>query len=326
AHQHANSAQWFTDNGGPVYSPPGFGLDHELDTTRNVLRQAADDQTPRFIYLNLSPPHMPLMDAPERFLGMYRRDDVRPRDNLQPIGDEQATREKLLTYLWDYRYYRDRLPYASALPEGCDILELHRLYMGLTSWVDEALGRVLDTIDETGIADRTHVVFTSDHGENLGSHGMMGKLSPNEEAYRIPMVWRGPGIAAGNVSDRVGSLVDLAPTLVDLASLTVPRHMQGKSLTSAFDATKTHREDADNVAFFETLNHGVGVRSATHAVNLPWTQTPDPRRGVASEPNWAFDLRDDPHQQNAPIPEDPTCQALTKAARHWDNQTKWLDG
>ncbi|MEM6333961.1 MAG: hypothetical protein AAF823_11555, partial [Planctomycetota bacterium] len=47
AHQHANSAQWFTDNGGPVYSPPGFGLDHELDTTRNVLRQAADDQTPR---------------------------------------------------------------------------------------------------------------------------------------------------------------------------------------------------------------------------------------------------------------------------------------
>ena len=160
------------------------------------------------------------------------------------------------------------MPYACELPEGCDIVELHRLYMGLTTWVDDALGRVFDMLESAGLADRTLTVFTSDHGENLGSHGYMNKESPKEEAYRIPMVVQGPGVAEGHVSDRVASLVDVAPTLIDAAGGDVPSHLSGRSLSPALVGGGPGVAPHDNHAIFETHGFGVGARSATHMVNL----------------------------------------------------------
>ncbi len=324
AHQHANSAQWYVRDGGPVYVPDGFGLDHEVDEAIAALTDHADDR-PRFVYLNLGPPHMPLLDAPQEYLDMYTRDDVVPRDNVRSIGDEATTTDTFLTYLWDYRYYRDRLPYCTTLPEGCDLIELHRLYYGLTSWVDDALGRVVAALEAAGRLDDTLIVFTSDHGENLASHGRMGKASPNEEAIRVPLVVAGPGVEAGRVSGTVASLVDTAPTLLEAAGVETPGHMQGRSLSASLGGRD--RAGDDNLAVFENIDHGVGVRSATHTVNLPWsrrfTDVDIAPRPVAPEPDLASDVTADPFQIGPSDIDAPEAVRLAEFVRRWDRDTPW---
>jgi choline-sulfatase len=322
AHQHANSAQWFMRDGGPVYSPPGFGLDHEVELAIEAMTE--DDDRPRFVYLNLSPPHMPLMDAPRKYLEMYRRDEVVLRDNVQSIGDEEATRESFLTYLWDYRHYRDRLPYCTTLPEGCDLTELHRLYYGLTTWVDDAVGRVLAALAAHGLTDRTQVVFTSDHGENLGSHGLMGKLTPNEESIRIPMIAAGPGVQRGQVSGAVASLVDVAPTLLDAPGTDIPDHMAGRSLSDALAGGCP--PDDENHVFFESNHRGCGVRSRTHVVNLPWVDPAGDGWDLADSPDLAGAIADDPGQVGPPQTDDPDVARLTQRLLDWDGRTPWMAG
>jgi choline-sulfatase len=123
-------------------------------------------------------------------------------------------------------------------------------------------------LEACGLLDSTVVVFTADHGENLGSHGLMGKTTPNDESARIPMVFAGPGIARGHVSDTVASLVDLAPSFIEAAGSAAPSHMPGRALNAALGGAKA---GDDNVAFFESNRRGCGVRFAT---------TPSPSRGA----------------------------------------------
>ena len=99
-------------------------------------------------------------------------------------------------------------------------------YYGLTTWVDDTVGRMLAALDAAGLAEDTIVVFTSDHGDNLGSHGLVQKGSPNEESIRIPLLVRWPGRTPRSEPAQVASLVDLAPTLLSLAGADIPPHFQ----------------------------------------------------------------------------------------------------
>ena len=162
--------------GRPVFSPPGYSVDYELARVQQLIRDQPNAAQPLFLYYNISPPHMPLADAPEKYTRMYSRDDVVVRGNVdlsQPIANQL---DKFLTYLWDYRFYRDDLPYTRSLPwDGFDLVDLTAMYMGLTTWVDDTVAGLVAALDEAGLADDTLIVFTSDHGDNLGSFGRMGK-------------------------------------------------------------------------------------------------------------------------------------------------------
>jgi len=96
--------------------------------------------------------------------------------------------------------------------------------------VDENVGRVLDFLDEHGLADNTIVVYTSDNGFFLGEHGLFDKRLMYEPSIRVPMLLRWPAhIAAGRVDDHFALNIDVAPTLLDLAGAAVPATMQGQS-------------------------------------------------------------------------------------------------
>jgi arylsulfatase A-like enzyme len=97
------------------------------------------------------------------------------------------------------------------------------LYAGSISLIDKGVGRILDTLDELGLADDTMVVFVSDHGEMMGDHGMWQKGIPYEASVRVPMLLRLPGrVQAGTVNDDLVSLLDLAPTFLDVAEKAYP--------------------------------------------------------------------------------------------------------
>ncbi|MDP0496304.1 MAG: sulfatase-like hydrolase/transferase [Verrucomicrobiota bacterium JB024] len=318
ANQHAYTAQRFCEDGGPVFSPDGFSVNYERQRVEEFLNAQQGEEQPFFLYYNISPPHMPLADAPERYTRMYNRGDVVVRPNVDLSRPIENQHKRFLTYLWDYRYYRDHLPYTENLPDEFDLLDLHAMYMGLTSWVDDMLGAVMAELTRCGLAEETIVVFTSDHGDNLGSHGLMGKGSLNEESIRVPMVFAGPGIKTATVSQQIVGLVDLAPTLLELAGAQAPAHMQGRSLA----ASLCGKEDGESPpVFIETEAHGIAVRTLDSLLALPWA-TP---RHLGSRPHQFYQLKGDPYElQNRSEPLAPEADRLEKLLRDYDKNTPWL--
>jgi iduronate 2-sulfatase len=109
--------------------------------------------------------------------------------------------------------------------------ELRRAYYAAASFMDQQIGRILDSLEETGLTNETAIVFWGDHGYHLGEHGIWCKVTNFEAATRVPLVISVPGQSApGAVSDALVELLDVFPTLAELAGLTPPKELQGKSL------------------------------------------------------------------------------------------------
>ena len=108
-------------------------------------------------------------------------------------------------------------------------------YLASVKSVDDNVGRVLDYLDETGLADNTIVIYTSDQGFYLGEHGWYDKRFMYEESHRTPLLIRYPPlIAPGTEAEALALNIDLAPTLLELAGLDVPEELQGRSLVPLF--------------------------------------------------------------------------------------------
>jgi len=104
-------------------------------------------------------------------------------------------------------------------------------YLACVASVDDNIGRLLDHLDQTGLAENTIVIYTSDQGFYLGEHGWYDKRFMYEESLRTPLVMRYPkAVPAGQVSESMALNLDLAPTILDFAGIPVPAEMQGRSL------------------------------------------------------------------------------------------------
>src|SRR5262249_14242198 len=112
--------------------------------------------------------------------------------------------------------------------------EFLRIYYGTVYLIDEQVGRVLDALEKSGRADNTIVIFTADHGDMAGGHGMGWKSTQAfyDELARIPMIVSWPGRIAPGKTDAAASLADIPPTILELTGQSVPGHMQGVSLAS----------------------------------------------------------------------------------------------
>jgi choline-sulfatase len=222
---HVHSAQHYTEDGGPEFVPDGWSVEFETQRACDYLRKDHGDQ-PFFLYLNYSPPHPPLRDCPEKYLQRYDPASLTLRKNVDESGaglNDHARR----VYRWDYRYYELQLPYTLA-PMDDSIRDLYAEYYGNVTWLDDNLGRVLQALDDSGQRNDTLVVFTADHGDNLGSHGRNGKGLPYDESLRVPMIYSQPGRLAPRVDqDNQAGLVDVAATLLTHAGIDVPADMHG---------------------------------------------------------------------------------------------------
>ena len=133
-----------------------------------------------------------MSDAPERYLRMYDPATLPIRPNVdlsQRLVDQDHW---FKVYRWDYRYYNFHLPYTEDLPEDFTLRRVIAEYYGMTTWVDDCVGRMLAALEANGLAENTIVVFASDHGDNLGSHGLVQKGNLHEESVRIPLIVRWP--------------------------------------------------------------------------------------------------------------------------------------
>ena len=135
---HRHTGQDFVENGGPPQLVDGFSVDYENEKVLSYL--AADRDNPFFLYYSISPPHMPLADAPSEYLTMYDPEEVPLRPNVFLDGQMAYDENWFKVYLWDFLYYSLKLPHTLDLPEGFDLRAMTALYYGLTTWVDDMVG------------------------------------------------------------------------------------------------------------------------------------------------------------------------------------------
>ncbi len=129
--------------------------------------------------------------------------------------------------------------------------QTHRNYFRTLAAVDENVGKLLAALDELGLAENTVVVFTSDNGFYLGEHGLGDKRSAYDESLRIPLLVRYPKLVRpGTLVDALALNIDLAPTFLDLAGVSVPKEMQGRSWRPLLEG-KTAPPDWRSAFFYE---------------------------------------------------------------------------
>ncbi len=195
------------------------------DQTIRLLEEHKDK--PFFIAAGFYKPHCPWV-TPKKYFDMYPMDPIAlPQITAQTPGDYPAL-ALASTKPW---------PYLGVTPEQAR--ECKRAYYAAISFVDAQIGKVLDAVDRLGLRDNTIIVFWSDHGYHLGEHGLWFKQSCFEESARVPLIISVPGQkTAGQASTRPVELVDLYPTLAELANLAPPEHLEGVSLRPLIEDPK----------------------------------------------------------------------------------------
>ncbi len=112
------------------------------------------------------------------------------------------------------------------------------VYYAVISHLDEQVGRILRTLDETGQRENTVIVYSADHGLGVGSHGLRGKQNMYEHTINVPLIFQGPGIPKGQQSSAQCYLRDLFPTACELAKIPIPKTVQGRSLVPVLKGQK----------------------------------------------------------------------------------------
>ncbi len=217
---------------GPDYEdgaavPKPLALPVEADDTSFLVDRCIDyiraAKEPFVAHLSILRPHPPFI-APEPYNAMYDPLGV-PGFARRATPEDEASQHPWLAHQLSRRLFR-------APADEKKLRRLKAVYYGLMSEVDTAIGRVIAALKETGRWETTLIVFTSDHGEQMGDHWLLGKCGYFDESYRVPLIVRDPRQPQvhGSVVDDFTENVDIMPTMLDALGLDMPVQCDGRSL------------------------------------------------------------------------------------------------
>ncbi len=190
--------------------------------TLQWLRAAAERGQPFVLYVGLVAPHFPLI-APQEFFSLYDARQI-PEAKLHPKNGYER-------HPWVQAYAAFERSEETFQDEG-ERVDAFLAYYGLCSFLDSNVGRIVDELAALGLAESTHVIYTSDHGDNVGARGLWGKSTLYQESVGIPMILAGPDVTS-TVCETPVDLLDLYPTLLQAVGVDPSQHMgsrPGKSL------------------------------------------------------------------------------------------------
>lgn len=196
--------------------------DHKIaDAAIEALRTAPAD-APFFIACGFRLPHVPCF-APQAWFDLHPADSV----VLPPIREDD--RADTPRFSW-YLHWKLPEPRLATLEDRGELKPHVRAYLATTSFMDAQVGRLLAALDSSGRADETIIVLWSDHGYHLGEKGISGKNSLWERSTRVPLIFAGPGVTRAARCTRPAELLDIYPTLLELAGLPARDNLEGHSL------------------------------------------------------------------------------------------------
>lgn len=185
------------------------------------LKSLPKDQ-PFFLAVGYFLPHVPCY-ATQKWFDLYPDDDRL----LPPIKEND--RADTPRFSWYLHWYLPE-PRLKWVRENNQWRNLCRSYLACTSFVDAQIGRLLEALDASGLADNTVIVLWGDHGWHLGEKEITGKNTLWERSTRVPLIFAGPGVTQGGRCNRPVELLDIYPTLVELCGLTPRNDLEGVSL------------------------------------------------------------------------------------------------
>lgn len=219
-HKNRNNMYW--ENGKKLIENHGWAIEYETDHAIEFIRSREDDK-PFALVISWGPPHAPF-DVPEKYLEMYRDKPYQLRPNVDSTKVDPDT----------YKYFA-----------------------GVT-WCDDNFGRLIAALDEEGLKDNTIVMFTSDHGEMLNSHGdFHEKTYWYEETMGIPCIIRWPGNIKPGWEDLMFSAYDYMPTLLGLMGLDIPQRVEGSDWSSTVLGRGDRKPESAFFAHYPYLAYGV---------------------------------------------------------------------
>ncbi|SOE19840.1 Arylsulfatase A [Spirosomataceae bacterium TFI 002] len=245
----------------PTYSP--FAITEDAN---KYLSEHANDKEPFLMFISIATPHFPHSSAPQEYADMYPKDSIQLSPNVPKEFEERAQEEL----------------------QG---------YYGHATATDEAIGRVLKKIKELGLDENTIIVFTADHGEMMGSHGIrpFTKQLSWDESIKIPFLIKYPSIGenGGQVINAPINTPDILPSILGLAELSIPKSIEGENLAALIQSPD---ENADRVALVMNIHpftreYKYPEYRAVRTKQYTYTATLD-------GPSMLFDNTKDPYQMN----------------------------
>jgi arylsulfatase len=190
-------------------------------------RGGTDDRRPYFLWVSFNSPHDPY-DPPSSWADLYRDAPI-----PEPVGSADELDSKPAYQHGLIPFYRNNLLYLTDYSrlKKSTIRRIREHYFATISLVDRQIEALLKTLDDSGEADSTLVVFSSDHGDMLGDHGLPFKSTFYESSLMVPLIVRGPGVPAGGRSRAAVNWLDLHATFLAAAGIDTPAHVQGRDIT-----------------------------------------------------------------------------------------------
>jgi arylsulfatase A-like enzyme len=291
--RHLDPHYWTGDAPMEERIDPGeWSVKHETDIAVSYIRNEAGERNPAkpfALFVAYNPPHMPFDQVPEEYLRLYEEQTVdellnRPNVCLEGRG-ESAARDV-------YGYF------------------------GAVSGIDDQFGRILKALDDEELSENTIVIFTSDHGEMMGSHGLMHKVVWYDESFLVPFIARWPARLRHRTDDLLIGVPDIFPTLLGMTGIPemVPVGVQGKDLSGwvldeQMDKTAVTRAAGNSSDSIST--EGESRPEEVLYLSIPFHASAADRRGVRTdrymyvveridgiENRYLYDYRDDPYQMN----------------------------
>ena len=272
----------------------GWHTDRVIDYLTE--RETSKEEKPFLVYLGISHPHDTRDGTPElleKYGAVNHRDtaSLPPANPKQPVlpanylpkhpwdqGHNNLRDEVKVSGVWrnrDEQTIRNELGRENACAENIDI----------------QLGKVLSKLEAMGELDNTYIIYTSDHGIAIGRHGLMGKQNLYEHTWRVPFIVKGPGIAAGKRAEGNIYLLDILPTLCDLADIDIPETVQGKSFVPVL---KEEKETVRDVMYGV---YAAGRKPGMRCVKKgDWKLIKYDRNNGTVRQTQLFNLKENPHE------------------------------
>ena len=277
------------------------------DRAINWLNRRDEDADPFCAWVSFPDPHHPF-DAPEPWSYLHAPEDVDlPEHRTRDFSNRPWWHEAVLTAqpAGAEEHANIRKQY-SRIPEQSDVQlrEIIANTYGQIALIDHQVGRLMATLDELGLRENTIVVYSSDHGDWLGDHGLILKGPMHYDGLlKVPLLMRGPGIAAGETNDNPVSTLDLASTFTDYAGTTPQLTQHGNSLRPVLE-DGAERDYARNE--WGLLPTRAGVELALQTVR---TRNAKLTKDMISGAGEMYDLENDPHEM-INLYDDPTHARL----------------
>ena len=264
----------------------------------NKLKLLKETNQPFFMAVGYVSPHLPFIQ-PKKYWDMYDHDSIQLADNsYQPENSPFIAIEAQHNSAELRKNYLD-IPAQGKLDDDLARNLIHGYYASV-SYMDALIGELIKELDDLGLRDNTTIILWSDHGYFLGEHGFWCKHSTFHEAVKIPFIMSSPGYAKNQITDSFTELVDVYPTLCELANITPPTYIHGKSLTPVLKNPSIQLKDE----IYTRYKQGEAVIDA----NYSYTEF---YRGKTYVGNMMYDMKTD-LKQNIDISKTPANAKLVK--------------